>query len=513
MRDYLLLIDNIIYMREYINNLDYNNLKTNNKNTLFLKYKVFKNNRDFFKELENIEYVNNGIKLDTDQKKCVFSNEINTLVLAGAGSGKTFTIVSKIEYLINVLKVNPNEILCLSFTNEAVNNLKNKLKYEIDIFTFHKLAINILSDYNYWYSNVGSDYLKFMINEIFYSICGNIDEKLLNSISSEINNFINLFNTYNYSYSYLKKIIKKNKNKMLLVIEKIYLLYKEELYSTNSLDFNDMIIKAIDMIKNSGLRRFYKYIIIDEFQDISNSEYFLIKEIQESCNSFVFCVGDDFQSIYKFAGSKLELITNFKKYFKHPLIIRINNTYRNSNELIDIASKFIMKNKYQIKKRLKSDITLYKPIKIIYYKKNMSLLFEKLLKNNDKEFLILSRNSFDINQLINNNISYENGLIFFENKSYRFLTVHKSKGLEAENIILLNLSNNMYGFPSKKHSKLEELLYDKDKYLYEEERRLFYVALTRTRNYVYLFVDKDNPSIFIKEIININKKDIEVLYL
>ena len=322
-----------------------------------------------------------------------------------------------------------------------------------------------------------------------------------------------MLKTYNYDYNYLKRIIKKNKSKMLLVIEKIYLIYIEELLSTNSIDFSDMISISTRLIREKGLKRYYKYIIIDEFQDISYNEFLLIKEIQRSCDSFVFCVGDDFQSIYKFAGSNIDLIRNFKKYFSKPLILRINNTYRNSNELIKTASKFIMKNKYQIRKRIRSDITLYKPIKIIYYRKNMSLLLERLLNKYDSKYMILSRNTFDIKYIINDNISYKDGMVLYKDKEYRYLTIHKSKGLEEDNVIILNLSNNMYGFPSKKEDNLTKLIYKKDKYLYEEERRLFYVALTRTKNYVYLFVDKDNPSIFVKEIINYSKKNIEVLNL
>ena len=497
-------------MREdYINYYDYLNLK--NDKVLFLKSKIRKHNKLFINNKVQNECLINNLSLDNEQKEAIYTNEINTLVLAGAGSGKTLTIMGKINYLVEEKNINPKEILCISFTNETVNNLKNKTKYDIDIFTFHKLSLEIIKDYHKNYSIISSDYLNYIINEIFYSICKNIDEKILNYFNREISSFINLFKLNNLDINYLDKLIKKDNDKLLLLIKKIYLIYNEELLSTNSIDFNDMIITSINLIKEKGFKRYYKYIIIDEFQDISYSKYELIKEIQSSCNSFLFAVGDDYQSIYKFAGSKIDMITKFNKYFKHNKILRINHTYRNSIELIKVASNFVMKNKNQIKKNLVSDMSLYKPIKIVYYSKNINIKIKKILDN--KKFLILGRNTFDVFSLLDDEVTLDKDIIHYKNNEYKYMTVHKSKGLEEDNVLIINLSDNYMGFPSKKESKYSNILLKKDKYLYEEERRLFYVALTRTKGYCYLLVDKDNPSVFIKEILMKNKKYIEVLNL
>ena len=492
---------------KYINYNDYINLKNNR--IFFLRHKIKKHNKEYINKKIELDYKVNGYDLDNEQKEAIYTNEINTLVLAGAGSGKTLTILGKINYLIEKENINPKEILCISFTNETVNNLKNKTKYEIDIFTFHKLSLEIIKDYHKNYNLIPSDYLNYIINEIFLSICNKVDNKLLNYFNKEISSFINLFKLNNYSISYLDKIIKKDHDKLLLLIKKIYYIYEEELYSTNSIDFNDMINTAINIIKRNGLKRYYKYIIVDEFQDISFTKYELLNEIQKSCNSFVFAVGDDYQSIYKFAGSKIDMITKFKKFYKHNKILRLSKTYRNSYELIKVASNFVMKNNNQIKKQLVSDISLYKPIKIIYYSKNLNIKFKKLLNNN--KYLVLGRNTFDVYSLLDDEVTYDNNNICYKNHLYKYMTVHKSKGLEEDNVIVINLSDNYMGFPSKKESKYSKLLLQKDKYLYEEERRLFYVALTRTKGYCYLFVDMNNPSIFIKEILKKNKKYIEVL--
>ncbi|MBO6194710.1 MAG: UvrD-helicase domain-containing protein [Bacilli bacterium] len=496
---------------KYIDNNYYLNNKTSLFNNFKLKKQIKNNNKKFVNNLFNIDYKVNSISLDNNQKEAVFTNEVNTLVLAGAGSGKTLTIVGKINYLVNELNINPKEILCISFTNDTVNNLKEKISSEIDVFTFHKLALEIIYDYK---KNliIVSNYLEYIINEIFLSIVGNIDEKILKSFNKTISSFINLFKNYNYDYSYFNKLLKKNNSKILELIRIIYLIYDDELKSTNYIDFNDMINISIKLISERGLKRYYKYIIIDEFQDISENRYRLIKAIKDSCNSKIFAVGDDFQSIYKFAGSNLNMITNFKKYFGYTKIIKIVNTYRNSNELVTVASNFIMKNKKQIKKDLVSNKHSYKPIKIIYYSKNEIIKFKKILDMVNGNILILGRNNYDLNSVLDDEIKYDNKIIYC-GKEYEFKTVHKSKGLEEENVIILNMSDNTYGFPNKKKDDITKILLPKDKYLYEEERRLFYVALTRTKNNVYIFVDKEKPSIFIKELIRKSKKNIEVLDL
>ncbi len=504
--------ENIIYMKEKY--LDYNyylNNKSNIIRNILLKREIRKVNKEFINKNIIREIKFNDVVLDNDQKEAIYTDEINTLVLAGAGSGKTTTIIGKIKYLIEEKNIKENEILCISFTNDSVNDLKDRIIYNIDIFTFHKLALEIIHDYNKAITVVG-DYLEYIINEMFLSIISNIDEKTLKYFNNTISSFINIFKNYNYDYSYFDTLIKHNKDKILELIKKVYLIYEDELRSSNYLDFNDIINYSIKLITNKGLKRYYKYIIIDEFQDISENRFLLIDIIRKSCNSKVFSVGDDYQSIYKFAGSNINMITNFKKYFGYTRIIKINNTYRNSNELIKVASDFILKNRHQIRKNLISNKHNNKPIKIIYYYNNEVVKLKKLLYDMDKT-LILVRNNYNISNICDEEFIIDKDNITYNNKIYNYKTIHKSKGLEEENVIILGLENSIYGFPNKRRNSINNLLLPKDKYLYEEERRLFYVALTRTKNNVYLFVSKEKPSIFVKEILRKNKKYIEVLDL
>lgn len=263
------------------------------------------------------------------------------------------------------------------------------------------------------------------------------------------------------------------------------------------MDFNDMINIAIDKLDNCNVR--YKYIIIDEYQDTSLVKLNLIKKLISLSNANLFAVGDDFQSIYRFTGSDIKIITNFRRYFPFAKIIKLKYTYRNSYELIKVAGKFILKNPFQIRKKLLSKFKLKNPIEIIYYDDLNYSINNVIKENNINNLFILSRNNYDLEKIKIND---------FKNINFRKLTIHKSKGLQKDYVFIINMNNNVNGFPNKyiDHPILKYVNNYKEYYPYEEERRLFYVALTRCKKKVYLFAPKDNPSIFIKELLKINKQ-------
>ena len=451
----------------------------------------------------------NGCMLDKYQIKAIESENDYTLLVAGAGSGKTLTILGKIKYLKEVKHYKDKEILVISFTNETVNSLKNKINnmgYNIDVKTFHKLAMSLITNK---YKLLNYDLLDYVIDEYFKSIIyydkklrrllknyfyydGNID-KLYNSyeynmLKKTISTFIHLLKgkgeNINNIYEYYKKSI-FNERIILKYIMDIYLIYTRELESTNTYDFDDLLIKATEYV-NKNIK--YKYIIIDEFQDTSLVRFKLIKKIIDCTGSKLFVVGDDYQSIYRFSGCNLDLFINFTKYFNKGKIYYLKYTYRNSNQLIHVSVNFIMKNKKQLRKHIESNKNINKPIKIVFNKS----LEEIINIINDKDILVIGRNNSDIE-----NINYDNKL-----------TIHRSKGLEANNVILVNSDN----IPSKlKNEKvLRYVLNDKDYIMYEEERRLFYVALTRTKNNIYIMVNKKR-SPFIKELLSDYKNYIEII--
>ena len=427
--------------------------------------------------------------LDKYQLKAVTSKRKTTLVLAGAGCGKTYTITSRVRYLIDYLKVDPKDILCISFTNDAVNKLKDDLNYEVEVLTFHKLALKVIgSKKEVLIEDILTDIIinTFSNDKLFGLFNLNKDEMFF-----IVKTFINLFKANNYELDKFYSFINKSsvKDKMLLKeIMKCYICYQSYLNKENIIDFNDMINLAIKNLDNSTIR--YKYIIIDEYQDISQTKFLFIKKLIKLSNSNFFAVGDDFQSIYKFTGSNINVITNFKKYFPISKIIKLKKTYRNSNELVKIAGKFIMKNPFQVKKKLKSTKKIKNPVHIIYYY-NLNESMQNIIDEDkiDKLF-ILSRNNKDL----------EN--IDIKGVNYKKMSVHKSKGLQEDYIFLINVNNLSNGFPNKfaNHYILNYVNNYKERYLYEEERRLFYVAITRCIKRVYIFVPYNMESCFIREI-------------
>ena len=229
----------------------------------------------------------------------------------------------------------------------------------------------------------------------------------------------------------------------------------------------------------------------------------LIKQICDKFHCKLCVVGDDYQAIYRFQGCDLNLFLNFKEYFSNSKIYFLNETFRNSQELIDVAGYFINKNLNQINKKLTSKKHLDNPIIIKYYLDEKNILMD-VIKTIDinKEILIISRNNFDLKKYVNNYQIINNDLYIKGIKhKLKFMTIHSSKGLESDIVIILNMSNDKYGMPSKvKDDDILSLIKNDSLYEYDEERRLFYVALTRTKSYVYLLTPFFNQSIFIKEI-------------
>lgn len=363
--------------------------------------------------------------------------------------------------------------------------------------------------------------------------------------------FIELFKGNNYDetkfkefYDYvggLKDSFSKDRTiAFLKIVEEIYNDYEAYLLKIKKIDFNDMINKASDCIVKNGLDLPYKYIIVDEYQDTSFTRYNLLRNICDSIGAKIMVVGDDWQSIYSFSGCDVNIFTKFDNFFDVCETRYIEKTYRNSQQLIDASSNFVMKNPDQTRKELKSSKSLKYPIKLVNFDNDFDeiLKFELIIKNiinqstfKNKKILILGRNNKDIFNLLKNfNVENEYGKRKFEilgdedklrrNKfvkivyrespdvNIEYRTVHQSKGLECDNVILINLKNWKAGFPNKMVDDpvLNFVKRNGDSFSYAEERRLFYVALTRTKNNVYLLAPYFKSSVFVQEL----KTDVNV---
>ena len=464
----------------------------------------------------------NYAQLDRYQLKVVNENT-NLLVIAGPGSGKTTTIIRKVEKLLenNV----PEDIVLISFTNKSVEDIKKRIKSNIFVTTFHKLAIDILK-YNCIYFKIcPTDLLEYIIDEYFSKLSAKNKKKILKllhikslsnddktylSVKKNIITFINLFKTYNYKFDKIYELYKTTSHKeLLLVIIKIFNDYENEKQSQGLLDFDDLIISATQILNTAYNYKHFKFIIIDEFQDTSLIRINLIKAIYKGCHPIITVVGDDAQSIYHFSGCDINIFLNFKNYFDNSKILFLKNTYRNSQELINISEKFISKNPQQIQKNMKSTFSIKKPINIVYYYSGI-ISFKKILLKISKvsnDILVLGRNQNDILEYVPNYINYNDENLECYNIKFRYLTIHSAKGLESEYVILLNFSNNITGLPNRIiNSDLINSLLCKDEFPFAEERRVFFVAITRCKYKTYIMTPINNPSIFLKELKKIMQK-------
>lgn len=289
----------------------------------------------------------------------------------------------------------------------------------------------------------------------------------------------------------------------------IYERYNEELKNKGLIDFTDAILKATEICRSTNHVE-YEYIIVDEFQDISVDRYKFLLALR-SGKTKLYCVGDDWQSIYRFSGSDMALFNQFSDFFGPTEINKIETTYRFGEPLVGLSSKFIQKNDSQIKKSIRP----FNPLC------NTDLHFHSYERSNycdtivqivdsiplDKTIFLIGRYSFDDYYLSFKFKYIKEGNHFFyyiSNRKIEFLTVHKSKGLEADYVILLQCNKDTYGFPSLVNDDpvLNYVLTKGDKYPFGEERRLFYVAITRAKIKTFVLYDKKIPSVFVDEFLN-----------
>lgn len=662
-----------------------------------------------------------GRSLDEQQQRAVLTNEDNTLIVAGAGCGKTMTITAKIDYLTNVLGADPKEILILAFNRKAARELTERLKTKgiaVEAQTFHSLGLKIIIEAEkqkpkvddqdilskvireYTIQNVSGDakkcaellsffglYSYILTDESNYRVIGEMyehnrgfdfesmrfkyqrnttspeslkGERMRSIEETVIANFLFLHGVnYEYeklyphaggdyrrnytpdfylpdydiwlehfgvnennqvpwlsefegrkyveemkwkrethranntrlieSYSYWKKngrfienldkllrengvsykkiderkiyevlylnretadrtlqemqkllhtfisLVKENSD---LTYEKLiekargmtgdmktrtaYFLeiaksisqeYEKRLEKAQTIDFQDMISRATDSVIKGKYCPECKYIIIDEFQDISCGRYQLIKAIREKRLANLFCVGDDWQSIYRFTGCDVAYLSQFEKYFGYSKVLKIERTYRNSQELIDVVGPFIMANPNQIKKDMKSSKHESVPVRIwLHEYEQTEVALNKCIEEIARDYgenssiLLLARNNADLAFLDESKLwkKVDSTLVFQPHAtlSISAATVHSSKGSEADNVIVVNASNRLIGFPNKMADDpiMSLVLAGNDGFAYAEERRLFYVALTRTRHRSYVLVPESEPSEFVRDI-------------
>jgi DNA helicase-4 len=347
----------------------------------------------------------------------------------------------------------------------------------------------------------------------------------LKKLPQNINRFITIAKTYKYTPSDIEERLKDEQWSYMQrvfgrISNTIYTMYENELKRLKCIDYCDMINMSIETLKQNQelFKDQYDHILIDEFQDISMQRYELIQTMMNlNQNCKLFCVGDDWQSIMGFSGSHLNFFVNFKEYFGQPSRTDLITNYRSIQSIVDTGEEIIKNNyKFQLQKKLTSYNKEQHPVYVFHstHQKNYLTNYyrqicehcikqiDTLLNDNEKKY---SSNDFMVlTRIINNPKLIE---IFDEiSKYYRLkiplMSVHQSKGLQARSVFLLDVVNGLYGFPCQledptifetaRRFKLE----DKE----AEERRLFYVAITRAKEDVFIYTQQGLESKFLNEI-------------
>ena len=377
--------------------------------------------------------------------------------------------------------------------------------------------------------------------EVMEKLVSTEENRYIRKLVNLICRFITNFKTNGFTADDFSRMYHSTQNVrtrlFLDICNDCYLEYERYLKENNAVDFEDMInesARVLREIKEMKKKLDFKYIIVVEYQDISRQRFDLVTALSEVTDAKIIAVGDDWQSIYAFSGSDITLFTKFEEKMGYAKLLKIVKTYRNSQEVIDIAGNFIQKNEAQITKELKSPKNIIDPVIIYTYdgsrkKPNadnksganyafahaVEVALEQIIEFNKKEgksedssILLLGRFGFDGDNLEKSGLFeyIDRGSklksVKFPKLNITFMTAHASKGLGYDNVIVVNGRNETYGFPSKiEDDPVLAFVIKSDRSIdYAEERRLFYVAMTRTKNRVYFIAPEQNPSEFLLEI-------------
>ena len=489
-----------------------------------------------------------GYWLDQQQIASIESDTQNTLVIAGAGTGKTTTIIGKIKWILNKWKLEeenipPPRILAVSFTHASRVELEERILAEIlqddlifkiyhpadfiEVETFHSLALKIIKDKLYERRLEESGF------ESFLKLSKpNLPEEKIEDLA----HLYSLVRNYHVDFTEISEGIRKrfrhfwqkeDLRQNLAQLEELEILagqYEEYLEKNHSIDFAGLLEEAVEQINPIYT---YDYVIIDEYQDISPLEYLLIRNLRQLRPFKLFCVGDDWQTIYQFAGSEINLILNFEKCWGETSRFKIEQTYRFPEKLAKLSGKFIMKDHTQLRKQIRGApvcgedqiVEINGPSERTDLN---SLYFFFLNMPEHASVFLVGRYNFDIKKIsrcefLTFEKSEEKVSISMRERpdlKIAFLSTHKSKGLQADYVLIVNCRNTVLGFPSRiKENDVYNMVREiaiqrlgqrkinkKSCGKFSEERRLFYVAITRARKRILFLTVREKESPFILEL-------------
>lgn len=483
--------------------------------------------------------------LNESQRTATLINQDYNLVLAGAGTGKTSVLVARAGYLIASQAAVPEDILMLSFGRKAAEEMTDRLKAKVSdrikVATFHSLGSQIIRDVEHDKPNVASITLdvrarsawlaRMLIEQWNNSTSANKWQRHLtqwrvpgfskeNSMEQQAENEqlqawvwrnIELLGQSGMSQEALTEAIINNNNPAmrprmkseLVLLWPCYQAYLQHLKVKKQIDFNSMIEVATEYVKDGKFISPWRYIMVDEYQDISPQRLALIEalchqKIAGDATPTLFAVGDDWQAIYHFAGADVNLTTDFEGRFGNSCITELSTTYRFNSMIGEVANVFIQQNPSQIKKQLTSFTK--------QSKKAVTLLATDLLpqelirlskhyETKKTKVLILGRNNKQKPE------KFETWSNQWPQLNLEYMTCHSSKGREADYVFIVDVNKGIFPSPDRETGLASIMQSCPESYNDAEERRLFYVALTRAKKHVWVCADPDKTSPFINELI------------
>ncbi|MFI3273456.1 DNA helicase IV [Vibrio sp.] len=481
--------------------------------------------------------------LNLSQQYAVLMNDDHNLILAGAGSGKTSVLTARVAYLLQSHQAQAEELLLLAFGREAAEEMKQRLDSKIglsaekvQVSTFHQLGLKILNQVETERVVISPlalddnqrqawciDWLKkhWMTPTNFKRWQKHLSKWPIAYLTGddELGSHVSNLKLIGWLEKQLEQLnasgLTKKEVQQQLIDHRDYTRLNSELSlcwpcvtawqkalkEENHIDFSTMISHATQYVEKGKFISPWKFIMIDEYQDISPDRLALVEAL---CNqskaqhqASIFAVGDDWQSIYQFAGADVDLTTGFKDRFESSTIHHLDTTYRFNNQLGAVANRFVQENPIQLPKELNS--FKQQKQKSVYSapSKEVEKILDQLNRQSkgktNKSVLLLGRNHYHKPELL------EDWKKIFTSIDINFMTCHASKGKEADFVIILCVDEGQ--FPAKKKQLHIDgaLTESSDVFPYAEERRLFYVAMTRAKEKVWITHSGDGSG-FVQEL-------------
>jgi superfamily I DNA/RNA helicase len=471
-------------------------------------------------------------KFNDEQKKAIISEKKNILCLAGAGTGKTTVLAKRIEFLVKYHEVNPNDVLAITFTKKARDEMKlrvQKLGVRIKVETFNSFCEKILQKYEnkiykrqvrVWtyqdkliamiaaLENIGLD-IPSAINKYFTEVQrrNKTQIHLQNVFMNDCFSVLDNFKSRNKSIENFTENLKKDP--IVEMIYKICKFLKEYIEIQGLRGYTDQIIDTIKFFKeNRDLIQEYKHILIDEYQDVNAMQIELI-DLLNPLN--LFCVGDPRQAIFGWRGSDINYILKFEEKYPNCEIIHLKKNYRSNNHVVEFMNASIRK--MGLPDLDTSFNSHEKEMKLIGFESEemeMNFIINKInsLEIPREEIFVLARTNNQLTDLSKkmNEKKIPHILKTGEGKDHvsarkgevTLATIHSIKGLEADFVFVMGCTASNFPCKASDHPVIEMIKineYDKE----EEEKRLFYVAISRTKEKLYLTYTGKKHTYFIND--------------